>query len=877
MSYETDPCASFRAQFVQSAESHNKVFSARICRTVSDRPMVAVNERILSDQDYTISNAGENLTVVELALAPNPGDRITVWTNPEVARNSQFLPGQPIEHAALKEETVKWISSLVNVSNQLRSSLRFAATDALHSRCCLPTRSDRAGCVLGFDSHGVLLAQRYVPPPTMVANGPLLLDETAEGERPELRPNGSNVSDGDLVRDSQDGTLYARASASWIPTFAAVADYLAYDGTHPLSGSLSLYGHAAIGIGTVAGRSIAVDGEALDNHDRLARNSLVHHARLTERNAWDFGFLTLSAAGHLAGLYLDDFDTDTGIAREKNSGLAVWNDLDCGTITVGNAGRDAVQTGSSSTFQFIATQSPRSAGRYYAEIMHLKSYALASAYTWHGIRLTNEPAVTGNPPPPGYILCNNDGDVFDGFAELPRTASFTAVWPDNHVPDETVGTVAVDIDRGFVWLGFVDEDLKTWWYGDGNPTTGQNPTAKFPAGRPVLLAGGLWGGSDYALRLNAGQNYFRGAVPEGFRDGWHDGDADTLASRNVFFDGRTGTCRPQSNFTTQLDPTVDWSQTPRWYGYRNPVVTARSYLGRPSWVLETGGGGSPTMLHHDWDNTQNLNLVNATQIDVAISVASSHMTSSGAGYGTNLQTCWVNDHDAPVHYMQLGAYLLGGKVQSLYHPGGSVTNPCPAFDLSDDTWYRLEWRLTKEAGFIADHQILDFLIDGALAWSGSFTANDALAVDAGVWAGSYDGLQVFHQHDGYPYWTSAISEWTVRSSFDMPKPMTLYSPGLTCEDFPEHVRIMADFGNLNGLLENEDFLIGASRDDGSTWHDVVLSRSEQIEPDRWILRGGADLLGTPEGRNLRIRLQTFNEADPVLHRWVMTADTLFIS
>lgn len=877
MSSAFEAPASYHVQFTQPVGSNNRIFLAEIPIFKASSIHVAVGRRRLGRDEYEIVEANAVRTVVKLAFIPRAGTQITVWSLPELARKTNFLSGQSIVDHAVSTESAQLVASMACLSEILGRSLRIHETDALSSQRTLPDARQRAGRLLAFDSNGDLQAETSDPSAPMHLSSSVLLDEATAGSFPQTRPDGTALTEGDLVRDASDGTLYAYHSNGWAPVFAAASDYLSRSGENALSGALNLGGGALTGVASIAGRKVADDGIVLESSDRLSRNFLSRLAEVTEWNSWNLESLIEPGPGSIASLYLDDFDTVAGVASGMPRNRAIWNDLDCGDIIVRNAGRDATQSGSSSTFQFIAANAERRFGRLYAEITHQKSKAVASAHTWHGIRLVGTTDVFGNPPPNGYILCSNDGGLFDGRAEVPRPASFAGSWPQNYIMDDTRGAVAVDIDRGLVWLGFVDSSLTTWWHGGGDPETRQHPSARFQPGTPVTLAGGLWGGDDFSIRINAGQDLFQGSVPLGFRDGWHDGDEDTLSSEHVLHDVSNGTVGPAPRHTAVLDPSTDWTQTPRWYGYRDPVVHARSYLGRPSWVMETGGGGSPTMLHFAWTNEENLKLVNATTVEIETTVAASHMTSSGAGYGTHIQTSWVDNHDTPSHFMGLGAYLLGGRVQALYHPGASVSDPCPSVTLEDDTWYRLTWRLSKEPGFTAAEQHLQFMIDGAVVWSGTFDADANRPVENGVWAGSNDGLQFFHQHDGYPFWTSAVSTWTVRTSFDPAYPMVLYSRRINCADMPSLLRIAVDLDNLSDLQENDDFILSVSRNDGGDWQDLNLQRSTQLAPDRWILSAAADLLEAPNGDQVRVRLRTVNGASPILHRWRIAADQPFIS
>lgn len=875
MEPESRDASWYRAQFLQPSGSTNREFRADFPIWPNYQVHISVNDRVLSGRQYVLMDMSDGDITVTLSDIPRAGDVVTIWISPEETSVASFLPGQSVQNASINAQILRLIDSVTAIRNRAVSALRFAKTDVLMAQNPMPPVETRAGKVLGFDPDGKLVAE-VAPPPAMPAlERPWLLDGSPESDLPLTRPGDLALRAGDLVREVGTGVLLAWAGESWRPSYSALSDFLPRDGEIPMTGPLQLANFAVMGAGRIAGRSIGTDGDDVENLNRHANASLVHLADLAERNAWDLATVQLSPPGAVANLYLDDFATAHGIASGKNGNMAIWDDQDCGTVFVRQAGRQATQSGSSSSFQYIAAHSSRPNGRFYVEFIHTKTKPVASAYTWHGLRLVGTTAVSGNPPPEGYVLCANDGDVFDGYSELPRGQSFTEAWPANHVGDGAVGTLAVDIDRGEVWLGFVTPDLSTWWHGDGDPESGERPTSRFQPGAAVALACGLWGAEPFEILLNAGQESFAGSVPKRFRAGWHDGDADNVVSDHVDWDAESRTCRPVRTTLATLNPNVDWTQTPHWYGYRNPIVSQRAHIGRSSWLLETGGGGSPTMLHRDWSKEQNQTLINATHIEVCVSVASSHMTFGGAGYGTNLQTGWVDDHDAPAHHMRLGAYLLAGSVQSLVHPGGSLVNPCPHVALANDTWYDLTWRLTKPAGFAASTQSLEFLIDGDIAWTGSFTANPALAVENGIWAGSNDGLQYFHQHDGYPYWTSALSAWSVRTSFDTPQPMSLISRPVLCEGVPEKVRLLAEVGNLSGLAENQDFAFSVRRADGSDWLPLPVSKRYQTGIDRWICEGEVDLAGTAEGTRLRVRLQTFNQSAPVLHRWLFAADTPF--
>jgi hypothetical protein len=103
--------------------------------------------------------------------------------------------------------------------------------------------------------------------------------------------------------------------------------------------------------------------------------------------------------------------------------------------------------------------------------------------------------------------------------------------------------------------------------------------------------------------------------------------------------------------------------------------------------------------------------------------------------------------------------------------------------------------------------------------------------------------------------------------------MVVVSGPVLAETMPLEARVLVDLELTGEPTLNTDIVMSISRDDGTTWMEVDLAALDTwSDTGRVLLAGTADLSAQPTGAILRLKLETQNGADVILHRWGIQCD-----
>ncbi|MDF1749944.1 MAG: hypothetical protein P1V34_13815 [Alphaproteobacteria bacterium] len=103
--------------------------------------------------------------------------------------------------------------------------------------------------------------------------------------------------------------------------------------------------------------------------------------------------------------------------------------------------------------------------------------------------------------------------------------------------------------------------------------------------------------------------------------------------------------------------------------------------------------------------------------------------------------------------------------------------------------------------------------------------------------------------------------------------MTLVSKVIHAAADPMEGRMLLDLTMWSTSLLNTDIVLSISRDDGTSWTAIVLSEIQTLsESSRLLLTGTVNLSAQSPGTDIRMKLETQNGADVIVHRWGLQCD-----
>jgi hypothetical protein len=244
----------------------------------------------------------------------------------------------------------------------------------------------------------------------------------------------------------------------------------------------------------------------------------------------------------------------------------------------------------------------------------------------------------------------------------------------------------------------------------------------------------------------------------------------------------------------------------------------------------------------------------------------------------------LNDTSSNQDYFFFFINSSGQLQASIVAVGSTLVEANTTTILSVGTWYHI--------AVVQDGTELKIYINGV-----SDTLNFTTSVDKGAWFGDmsaanidngriacrdYNGLNPSQQFNGkiedFRYYQNdalIVDEISAlynedngteaQNPVDAPDNMTLISETQTAASQPATARLILLEEDVNEITLNTDILGYASRDGGSTWAEITLSKQIDFDSTRQVLAGNADFSSMASGTSMRYKVVTANNKSLLIH------------
>ena len=247
----------------------------------------------------------------------------------------------------------------------------------------------------------------------------------------------------------------------------------------------------------------------------------------------------------------ETYDTPSSYVDSNNivkSTYAMFNHNDRTSYVIGAGGR-AVSDDPSTAGRIRATMGVTSGKWYWEQV--LNNYSNGGMY---GIMDLDARLITGGSNE-DLGLDSNSWGVLTNSGNKGHANSFTSYGVAAQSDD--VIMCALDMDNGRVWWG-----KNGTWFGGGNPETGANPAYTNLAGRRIVPAFGIGGGSAQAWLPNLGYMPFFHKPPVGFEKTFSKYyiDEPSILDPSIYFDNVTwtGTSNNATSIPLNFSPDLVW-------------------------------------------------------------------------------------------------------------------------------------------------------------------------------------------------------------------------------------------------------------------------------------------------------------------------------